>query len=144
MKLKLKEWLLRYLPFEIVATACALVGGLVAYHLTRNSAVIAFVAAWSENIGYYTTVFARELRQKSKKQKISFANFLKTMRDVVFEFGVAESLDNFLLRPFFMYIMVIVLGNLLLGLIAGKIITDIFFYGTAIVFYEMRKKVFPN
>ncbi|MDB5204859.1 MAG: hypothetical protein JWP09_887 [Candidatus Taylorbacteria bacterium] len=142
MKKKLKEWLSRYLPLEIVATITAIVGGLVSYYLTNNPVIIAFTTAWSENIGYYVAVIIHEL--KTKKGKISFGEICKTARDIVFEFGIAESLDNLLLRPFFMYIMPILLGNLLLGLIAGKIATDILFYITTIIFYEIKKKVFVD
>lgn len=140
MKQKVSEWFWRYIPLEITATCTALLGGYLGNALTHNAAATAVSAAWAENAGYYAVAIVRELRTQHGKHASHIHTVWHTVKNIVTEFGLAECADSFFLRPFFMYIMPQVLGDLTLGIIAGKIITDVFFYSIAIAMYELRKK----
>lgn len=56
------------------------------------------------------------------------------------EFGTAEYLDSFIVRPFAMYFFPKLLNNITLGLIAGKFAADGIFYIPTILSFELRKK----
>ena len=53
------------------------------------------------------------------------------------EFGVAEILDSFLIRPALMYYVPIWTGRLLFGIAIAKIAADLTFYLPAIISYEL-------
>lgn len=137
------EWLKRYLPLEIAATACALSGGMGAAYFGAGPAVIAYAATWSENIGFYGVALVRELRRRAGAQPLSFASaapaVMPSARALLAEFGPAELLDSFVIRPAAMYALPMLAGDLALGLLLGKIIADAAFFGLAIVAYEWRK-----
>ena len=59
---------------------------------------------------------------------------------MVLEFGTAEFLDSFVIRPFTMYIFPLLTHNLVLGLLVGKFVADIIFYIPTIIAYELRVK----
>lgn len=144
MRAKALEWLARYLPLEIAATACALAGGLGVAGLGFNAAIVAYAATWAENIGFYGTALVRELRRKLAGEPLSVTatapHLLATARSLVSEFGPAELLDSFVLRPGCMYLMPVVTGDLASGLVAGKVLADVAFFGIAIVAYEWGKR----
>ncbi len=132
MKRKISTWIKRYLPAEILAVIGALLGGLIINVLFRNSVLTALGATWGENIGYYGIIILRDL----KKQRHVF----KVIRNLILEFGPAEYLDSFLIRPFMMYFFPRILNNLTLGLIAGKFAADFIFYIPTIISYELKNK----
>ena len=143
MKAKLREWLWRYLPLEIAATIFALGGGFAAASFGFNGAVIAYAAAWAENTGFYGTALIRELRRSSGGERLSIASagprLVPTVRALATEFGPAELLDSFIVRPGCMYLLPLLTGDLALGLICGKVLADVAFFGLAIVAYELGK-----
>lgn len=63
---------------------------------------------------------------------------------MLLEFGPAESMDSFLVRPAAMYFFPKLLGNIALGLLAGKLAADILYYIPTIMGYELRKKYFKD
>jgi hypothetical protein len=128
---RLRDWLKRYLPLELAATACALLGGYAAASSTANAAVIAYAATWAENVGFYALAIGREWRRQGA--------LAPAMRIVVMEFGPAEVLDSFVVRPACMYLGPLLTGQLASGLIVGKIAADIAFYGLAGLAYERQK-----
>lgn len=130
---KAREWTVRYLPLEIAATLTALAGGLGAAALTDHLVVIAYAAAVSENVGFYAIAFGREMRGE-QRPAASVA-----MRRLLWEFGLAEVLDSFVIRPFAMYVSAAVLGSVGFGIVVGKVLADLAFYAIAIVFYELGK-----
>ena len=144
MRQKIKEWVARYLPMEIVATITALGGAFIASMATDNFVVIVYAGTWSDSLGYYGYASIREVRAYHKKQRDSEIGFLKILwksfRNLALEFGTAELVDSFFLRPFFMYFFSKILGNLALGIIVGKVSADVIFYGFTIAAYELRKK----
>ena len=143
MKAKILEWLARYLPLEMAATAFALAGGIAADALNFNPAVVAFAAAWAENAGFYGYALVREVRRLLGHQPLSFASvrlvLLPSARTLLYEFGPAEALDSLFLRPACMYLAPQLTGALATGLLLGKVVADVAFFAIAIVAYEWRK-----
>ncbi|MGD9803762.1 MAG: hypothetical protein AB7E81_09230 [Hyphomicrobiaceae bacterium] len=167
------EWLRRYAPLEVLSTLTALAGATIVAFITSNAVVIAYAAAWAENVGYYGYAFAREMRwigrathapierqdakagNGSSPRKVAhpltlgagdavsgpwFARALVAIKALIWEFGAAEVLDSFVVRPACMYGAMALLGHLGAGIVVGKIAADVIFYGIAIVFYELGKK----
>ncbi len=145
MKHKIKEWVQRYLPAEILALILSLsLAGLV-YFLTQNKILAAYGATIGDNTGYYGFISIREvilnrIHHKRNKRKYGFKSFLKTLRNLIVEFGPSESLDFFIIRPFIIYIATILISNFGIAIFTGKIIADITFYIPTIIAYELRKK----
>lgn len=138
---KIKHWVARYLPAEILATIGALSVSGIAFYLTHNLAITAYAGTVGENMAYYGTILFREIRSDYQvNHTYSIKEFLKTVRNLFVEFGPAELLDSGIIRPFFMYIMPIVTGHIAIGIFLGKILADVFFYMPTIVAYETRKK----
>jgi hypothetical protein len=143
VKAKLVEWLMRYLPLEIAATACALAGGLGAAALVTNAAVIAYAATWAENAGFYGYALLREMRRNRSGTGLSLVSIgqalVQSTRAILTEFGPAEVLDSFVVRPACMLVLPQATGNLPLGLLLGKILADLAFYGLAAAAFEWSK-----
>ena len=145
MKKKVREWLKRYLPAEILATIGALLGAGLIFILTKNRILSAYAGMIGENVGYYGFIFTREhikdlKNSKKNNKKHGVIGFLKTIRNLVVEFGFSEFLDSLFIRPFSMYIFPILLGQFGIGIFVGKIVADIVFYIPTIIAYEFRKK----
>jgi cytidyltransferase-like protein len=145
MKHKIKEWLKRYLPAEIICFIFALLIAGIFFIITHNRAIAAFAGSLGENFIYYIFISSRdffETKSKCNKRgiKYSIKHLGYNIRDLILEFGFSEFFDSFIIRPFFMYWMPILLSNFAVGIIAGKILADIIFYIPTITAYELRKK----
>lgn len=145
MKHKIRNWIKRYLPAEILATILSIIFAYIAFLLTNNLIVSAFAGTWGDNLGYYGIIIYSDLKKSlshHKKNKLNYGwkSFLKTSRNLIVEFGPSELLDSFMIRPFTMWFFPFITGNLVLGIIIGKIIADIIFYIPTIILYETRKK----
>ncbi|HYJ51385.1 MAG TPA: hypothetical protein VEX12_15825, partial [Microbacterium sp.] len=57
------------------------------------------------------------------------------------EFGVAEVVDTFFLRPALMIIGVVVLRDAVWGLLAGKIVADVLFYVISGVSFRITERI---
>jgi len=145
MKHKVKDWLKRYLPAEIMASLFSISFAYISYFFTGNLIVSAFAATWGDNTGYYGKIIYSDMkkslkRHKDHKLKYGWKSFFKTGRNLVVEFGPGEFLDSFIIRPFTMWFFPYILGNLALGIVIGKITADITFYLPTVIMYELRKK----
>jgi hypothetical protein len=146
LRLKTKEWLRRYIPAEILGTAFALIAAsLVFSH--NHSYVLAAGAGWlGEGIGFYGYFISTELFLNN--QKYRSYSFLKRVATVIgvastnllVEFAPAEVLDNFLIRPFAMYLVPQYIHPYPIGFLVGKFGSDLIFYMLAVVGYETRKR----
>ncbi len=136
-RVRVRFWVHRYLPPELVGTSAALAAAAIAASRGVERAVVA--AAWAEAIAFYLFVTAREFRVFRRARRSAPA-LLRAVRDVVAEFGVAEAADTILLRPLLMYAFADALGGLIPGVIAGKLVSDAAFYGLAIPAYELRER----
>jgi hypothetical protein len=149
MNEKIKEWMKRYLPAEALATVGAIGGASLTYFLTRNRIISAYGGAVGENIGYYGLIIVREYlkdqkHSKDKGKKHGVSGVLKTIRNLLVEFGVSELLDSLVVRPLCMYIFPLIIGQFTIGVIIGKFAADIVFYIPTIIAYELRKKHLDN
>lgn len=144
MQQKLNEWIRRYLPAELVSIATTLLAAIVVYSFTHSHLLAAIAGTWGENIGYYGFLTFQEVRNDrnrySSRRRYGIFGLLKSIRNLILEFGIAEWIDSGLVRPLLLYILPQALGNLALGVVAGKIAADLVFYLFAITAYELRKK----
>ena len=142
---KIKEWLKRYLPAEIVGTFTAVGVATITHLFTANYIFIAYTATLGEAFGFYSTVIIQNIITANKKNELKnksfkFSDFSKIIAGIVLEFGPSGLLDGLLLRPFFMYLFPILMKNFTLGILAGKIAGDCTFYMLVILSYEMKKR----
>jgi hypothetical protein len=143
---KAGEWLRRYLPAEVIATGTAITSALIGHHASGSLAVAAIAGTIGENIGYYGYFGVTETRrhyrghnQHPPLQRLVLTT-VKTIRDMVIEFGPAEFLDSFVFRPLFMYLGPQLVHNFAFGILLGKVAADVIFYTFAIIGYELRKR----
>ena len=142
MKVKIKKWINRYLLAETSAVIGTLLGGILTNMIFHNRVFTALGGTWGENIGYYSIIVLKDIRRSREiHNKITFIILIKTIRNLFVEFGPAEFLDSFFVRPFFMYVFPKILNSLSLGLIAGKFSADLVFYIPTIILYELRNKL---
>ncbi|HRK18126.1 MAG TPA: hypothetical protein PK970_04155 [Hyphomicrobiaceae bacterium] len=141
MRSRLTEWVRRYAPLEAASMVAALAGGWLAAAIGASTVTVSFAAAWSENIGYYAVAFARELRRIGTNEAgVGFApRALEACRRLIWEFGVAEVLDSFIVRPFAIWSAIALTGHTGWGIVVGKLAADAAFYAVAVVFYERSK-----
>jgi hypothetical protein len=145
MKQKIKHWLKRYLPAEIVGTITAIMGASGANFFSDNLIFIAYVGSFSEALGFYVTVFIQNILTEIKRNRItgtrfSFSDFWIICSNIIFEFGPAGLVDGLLLRPFFLYFFPILIKNFTIGVLVGKIVGDFAFYILVIISYEIAIK----
>jgi hypothetical protein len=145
MKIKIREWMKRYLPAEILSVIVTLLAAGLAYRLTQNQLSTALAGTWGGNIAYFGYILHGDMRQTVKTCHLANAPYtgervLKNLRDLALEFGVAEVIDSFFIRPALMYYLPILTGNLSLGILTAKIAADVTFYIPAIASYELSKK----
>ena len=142
---KRREWLWRYIPAEILGTTTALIGAWVVYAHT-HSFVVATASGWiGEGIGFYGYFLAVELTSNSKRY--SHHSLIKRVplavaaasTNLLVEFMPAEVLDNFIIRPYLMYLVPHYVHPYPVGFLIGKFSADVLFYALAIVGYEARK-----
>lgn len=138
MKKKLKTWFKRYLPAEIAGTVSAILLPTIVYAVSGNTLLMAICGTLGENVGFYGTMLIRELNH-SKKSCGQF-HILKNCRNLILEFGIAETIDSFLIRPATMFFTVSLFNNLQIGILVGKIAADVIFYIPTIISYELIKR----
>ncbi|MHB8261093.1 MAG: hypothetical protein ACYDCN_09145 [Bacteroidia bacterium] len=126
-KKKIKEWLKRYLPAEIIGTVTAVVAASVTHLFSESLIFIAYAGSLGEGIGFYSTVFIQHIILVAKKHRkenktVSFSDFNKIIGNIILEFGPAGLIDGLLLRPFFLYLFPILMQNFTIGILVGKIV----------------------
>lgn len=142
---KCTEWARRYLPAECIGLLGALIGGLAARYALDSPALVALGGTWGENVGYYGTMLATEMAAASASSSGRFfPRLARATRNLVIEFGGAECLDSLFIRPAAMYALTLWSENLIVGIVAGKIVADVSFYVPTIVAYELRRKYLPH
>jgi hypothetical protein len=142
---KLREWVGRYLPAEVLGTVTALAAAWTV-HAASDSLISAAVAGTiGESLGYYGCMVVREAfrndtrhRHHGRRRRLWLTG-TRTIRDLLIEFGPAELVDSLLARPLLMFLMPSLLHNFTAGIVAGKLAADVIFYGIAISAYELRQ-----
>lgn len=149
MHSKIKEWVRRYLPAEVISVAATILSALLCFYLTGSRLTTALVGTWIGNIGYFGYIILfdvyttrRQLRQQGRTY--TRRTLLANLKALAVEFGIAELLDSLLIRPALMYYMPIWLGSMALGTLVAKIAADVTFYIPAIIGYEITKRKMRN
>lgn len=139
---KAREWARRYLPCEIAGTTAEFAAAAAVYLNTGSLAAAAVAATVAASIGYYAMAFVAAMRWSHQSQahrrpvKRVAAATLLALRSVTVEFGPAEVLDGVVVRPLAFYLAPILCGNVVVGWILAKLVSDVAFYLCAIVSYE--------
>ncbi len=142
---RLKKWFKRYFLAEIVGTVFALVSSLGVYSFTKNNVLAALAGAWLETIGFFGTMIIRDIihskiEHRESNMRYTLFSFLKNARDIVFEFGFSEIMDTWAIRPFMMYLFPLIIPNRILGVLVGKLVSDVIYFAPAIIVFELREK----
>lgn len=139
---KLRVWLFRYGPAEVVGTATALLGYLACRAVTTSQTAAAYAATLGELLGFYGMIGARELgyelRLRGRDGRSLWTVIRHVAERVAFEFGPAELLDSTIGRPFAIGLAASYLGPVW-GVPAGKLAADAVFYALAAGSYELRQ-----
>jgi hypothetical protein len=147
MKGKLKEWIRRYGWAEVFSTILTYLFGWTAARFGQHAVVIAYAGTVGAAAGFYGFIFTRDILgsyRKHEPQSFRAGSLLvaKCLRNMGFEFGLAEVFDFFLIRPFFLFYGPLLLDHYFWGVLAGKTIADIIFFAISILMFEIRKKHF--
>ncbi len=142
---RLQEWLRRYGPAEVLSVAATL-GGVGAAHAAGASAVAtALIGTWAGNVAYFGWMLAADIQHtrrllRATQQPYTRRTLGRNLRALAVEFGPAELLDSFCIRPALMYWLPLLTGSLGWGSLAAKFAADLTFYVPAILSYELSKK----
>lgn len=141
---KLRQWLKRYIPAEILGTLGAVLAAWVTFSHT-HSYLAATASGWvGEGVGFYGYFIITELFFSAKRYgehsflKRTYLAIGAASTNLLVEFVPAEVLDNFILRPFLMYEVPQHIHPYAVGFLVGKFGADIIFYCLAVVGYEAR------
>ena len=103
--------------------------------------MIGFAASLGETVGFYAGfLIVRYLREEidgPPRRRIAVI-----VAAAVVEFGPAEIIDTVLIRPAAMFLGSLATGNVIIGVLIGKVAADIVFYGLAITSYEVLVRRF--
>ena len=144
---RLRGWIVRYGPAELIGTASALLGSFVAFAWTRNEITAAYSGTIGELVGFYGTIIVRDViadfRVTAGTERNSRTSLLvlctrRAFSHAVVEFAPAEVLDATVLRPLAMGLGTNLFGRAW-GVIAGKLLSDLAFY-TAVVSGEAWRR----
>ena len=138
------EWLSRYGVAEVVGVGAALIGSSLVHATTGNEVLAAYGGAIGENVGYYGVIVGRDVSRARRAARAAgrtygFAGAVRTARDLVLEFGVAEVIDTAFVRPFAMALGMRFVGPTA-GVVAGKLVADVAFYVPVLCAYELRRR----
>lgn len=145
MKQRVHEWLRRYLPAELLSSVATLAAATLVLQATHNGVQAALAATWAGNGAYFGLLLlqdvhlARRARQQ-RGQPYTWRTLGRNLRALAVEFGLAEVLDSFIIRPALMYYLPRWLGHFAAGILLAKLLADVTFYIPAILGYELSKK----
>ena len=124
-------WIARYLPAEVAGTAAMVIGGLLASAWTTATPLIALAALVGEIVGFYAvlavTIYLEQVPVTATRRR----TLGRTGMLLVAEFGAAELLDTFLVRPAALMLGIWLVPDPVWGMLAGKAAADIVFYAVA-------------
>lgn len=149
MKQKLREWLRRYLPAELLSVVATLAAAALALQATSSGLQAALAGTWAGNAAYFGWLLGQDIRLarrtlRAQNRQYTLRTFGRNVRALAVEFGLAEIADSFLIRPALLYYMPRWLGNFAGGILAAKLLADVTFYVPAIISYELSKNRLRN
>ena len=115
-----------------------------AYALGAEGAAAAYGASIGESTFYYIVIVAKDVRAAGRSARdagrtLTWSDIGRTAARLLAEFGPAELLDVFLIRPAAMAAGIHLLGPRL-GVVAGQIAANVSFYVPVIFVYEWRRR----
>ena len=139
---RVREWIGRYLVAELAGLTTALLAALAVTSWDPDRlAIAAYASALGEGVGFYAGfLIVRYLREEidgPPRRRIAVI-----VTAAVVEFGPAEIIDTALIRPAAMFLGSLATGNVIIGVLIGKVAADIVFYGLAITSYEVLVRRF--
>lgn len=126
---RLRRWLWRYGPAEVAAILASYAGYGIATFFGATLAAAAYAAALTENAGFYSAMGWRALTAAPPGKR------MRAIGALFVEFGPAELLDSFVVRPAAVAGAVHLIGPAA-GILAGKLVADACFYLLAIITHE--------
>ena len=145
MLAKVREWVRRYGPAEILSVVATLAAVALTFRATGARTTTALVGTWAGNVVYFGWLLFADIRRTRRAlhqrgTRYTTRTLGRNLRALAVEFGPAEVLDSFLIRPALMYWLPLWTGSLGWGSLAAKLAADITFYLPAIASYELSKK----
>ena len=142
---RVREWLLRYGPAELLSLLATLGGAAATARAGGNGVAVALAATWAGNLAYFGLILAQDVWRTRRElhaqgRAYTLGTFGRNVRALVIEFGPAEALDSLLIRPALMYWLPRWLHSVPQGILAAKFAADITFYIPAIISYELSKR----
>ena len=147
MKFRIKEWIRRYAWAEVISTIFTFLSGWASSGITKNSVAIAYAGTIGAAAGFYGFIFIRDiynsyLKHEPETIRVKILLVARCLRNMGFEFGLAELLDFVVVRPICLLSGPVILKNYFWGILAGKTIADIIFFTISRLMFEIRKKHF--
>ena len=142
--MRARFWVLRYGPAELACLITMLAASVVAARLTDSPPLLAGAAILGATVGFYGVLLAAVMREQlgllPHGPRRARRAFVRSVGLLGAEFGVAELVDTFFLRPALMIIGVVVLRDAVWGLLAGKIVADVLFYVISGVSFRVTER----
>ena len=141
---RVRRWVRRYLLAELTGLATAIVVAVVVAFWSQGHVVaVAFAASLGETVGFYGGFFISQHRRGEvvgpRRQRMAIM-----LSAAALEFGPAELADTFLVRPTAMFLGSVGTGNVLVGVLVGKVAADVVFYAVSITSYELVVRRFVS
>jgi hypothetical protein len=109
-----------------------LIASVVAARLTDSPPLLAASAIVGATVGFYGVLVTAVLREQLSLLPAAPGRlrraWARSVGLLAAEFGVAEVTDTFFLRPALMMLGVVIIGDAVWGLLAGKVVADVLFY----------------
>lgn len=142
---RVRDWLLRYGPAEILSTMITLEAALAVKGTGGREVLVALTATWAGNLTYYSVILAQDVWSTRQKLQLHGRRYTlgilgRNARALVVEFGPAEALDALLSRPALMYWLPRAIHSLSWGVLAAKFAADVGFYIPTLISYELSKR----
>lgn len=129
-RIPFREFAAQYLAGNLLSAVAAIVVGEAASQAGQSAVVTALAATIANDIAWYVYLLAYNLHAGDSAGE--------AVRHLVSDFGLAEVLDTFLVRPGLFYVAPMITHNQASGILAGTIVADIFY--TAIALNRQRHR----
>jgi hypothetical protein len=141
---QVRAWARRYGASEIAGAFAAYIGYFTILGMTQNPVASAYGGSIGESLGFFGVMLVREIAADQARAKRRLASYgprevSATIHGLFVEFGPAELLDVALIGPLAMGIASHYLGPGI-GILLGKLTSDVVFYGFAIFASDIRKR----
>lgn len=136
----IRFWIRRYLLAEIIGTATLLLLGLLVLQWITHPVAVAIAAIIGESLGFYAVLATIVLLEQRRLGRRGVRALSLTVVLLVAEFGAAELVDSFVVRPAAISLCVWLIPDPFWGLLVGKILADLVFYAVAATSYVLTTR----